>query len=688
VGNLAYIANGFAGLAIVDISNPLSPTVVGSVSTGGEAVDVMVSGTTVYVANGTAGLSIVNAANPAAPIVVGSLDTPGVARGVDVSASFVVIADDSPSAAARIIDVSVPTAPVLAGSVPLNGSPKDVRVSGTTAYFAAYTGGMQIVDFSTPAAPIVIGSLPGSSPNGFVPRDVELAGQFAIFAEQLYPNAVPFVDVTLPPTPLFKGILDFFPLGDYAGTGIAIDGAYVFMTGESFIVGPENGTSGDTRLFIGQYLPLEDFAGNPPHVAITAPAGGSTQYEGDTLTIAVDATDDVAVAAVTFSVGGQDVFTDTSAPYEHLLTVPTGAGSLVLGARATDLGANVGTAPAVTVNIVPDPLTTVTGVVVDAAGSPLPGATATTNGGATTTTASDGSFLIAGVTTVRGSIIVSVQATSSQGVLLTGSSSVFAPVRGGTTNVGTISAVSAVWESNYGTVWTNCDDCFQDFALPFPFSYYGTQQTTAWVGTNGYITFGEGDWTYTETLEDFALLPRIAAFFDDLYGRSQGAVYVNSQLPGRYVVTYLNNQHYNYGGSNTLQIILYSDGRIQFGYRGITARTSGTIVGLTPGPGAQLRQVNFSDERNGEVEGGTSLFEYFLDTSPFDLDYGFIIFTPRPGGGYTARTILQPVPPAQFQITNAAPEAQQRGAAAHAAGGNSAWAHAEIEVTSSRDKRY
>jgi hypothetical protein len=688
VGNIAYVANGSAGLAILNVSNPASPVLVGSVSTGGEAMDLMVAGNVVYVANGNAGLAIVNAANPAAPILVGSVDTPGVARGVDVSGNYAVIADDSISAA-RVIDISIPTNPRIVGNLALNGSPKDVRITGTLAVFAAYTGGAKIVDISNPAAPLLVGSVPGNAPNGFVPRDVELSGQFAIFAEQLFPNAVPFVDITHPATPLFKGIIDFASLGDYAGTGIATSGAYVYMTGERFIVGPENGTSGDTRLFIGQYLPLEDHAGNPPHVSITSPPDGSTQIEGDTLTVNVNATDDVAIGAVNILAGGQIVFSDTSAPYQHVMTVPVGVQQVVIGANAVDLGNNTGTAQNVTISVIPDPLTTVTGRVVGEDGNPIAGATVTTNGDASSITNSDGTFTIIGVTTIRGSIIAAARATNAQGEPLNGSSLPFTAVRGGNTAVGTIVAVAAVWEPNYGSLWSNCDDCASSFSLPFAFPFYGTSRTTAWVSTNGYITFGSGDSTYTETIPAFASLPRISAFFDDLDPRNRGGVYVNASLPGRFVVTYNQVPHYSNDGSNTLQMILYADGRIQFGYRGITSTSLGSITGITPGPNAQVQQVDFSQSRALEVPPNTSVFEYFLSSNTFDLDNGFVLFVPRPGGGYAVQTVLQPPPAAQFQISTTAPANAFLTPTVHAdASKQSPFANAEVEVTCSRDRGY
>jgi len=692
VGRYAYVADGPSGVQIIDILNPLVPTIVGSVDTPGDAMDVMVSNNIAYIADGSNGLVIADVSSPSSPIVVGSVRTGGTARGVDVSGNYALIADDSPSSALRVINVANPANPLLVGSVVLSGNPKDLRVNGNLAYVAAYVGGVHVVDFSTPTAPVRIGGLPGSSPTGFVPRDVEIAGTFAIFAEQLFPNAVPFVDITLPASPVLKGIIDFEPMADYAGTGIAVAGPWVYMTGESFVVTTDNGSSGNTRLFIGQYLPLEDLAGVPPQVTLTTPQNGATIIEGTPITASAAASDDVAVAAVVFNIDGLDVFTDTSAPFEYAFNVPTGVTSFTVRATAYDLGNNTASAQA-TVSVTPDPLTTVSGIVVDQNGVPLVGANVSTVNDLSAITGPGGAFSIYSVPTVRGNLIATARYTAADGTLLIGSSTAAAPVASGVTNVGTIVAVSAVWESNYGTFLSNCDDCAYQRTLPFPFTYYGVSYSTVFVGTNGYLTFNSGDNTYTETLPVFNNRPRIAPFFDDLYGRSTGAVYINDQLPGRFVITYLTVQHYNYGGSNTLQVILYSDGRIQFGYRGITALTTGTIIGITPGPNSPFQAVNFSENRNLDVASGTSIYEYFTSTNPFDLDNGFIIFTPRTGGGYNVRTVLQPPPSGMLQV-NGAP-AGTSGASALRVTPNAinalaqnVFAKAEVEVISSADGKY
>jgi YVTN family beta-propeller protein len=151
----------------------------------------------------------------------------------------------------------------------------------------------------------------------------------------------------------------------------------------------------------------------------------------------VNATDDVAVAAVNFLVNGQVVFTATSAPYQFNFSVPIGISSLTIGATAVDFGNNIGTAQNVVINVIPDPGTTVTGRVLDKTQTPVAGATVTTVGGKSSTTAADGTFSISGVPTVRGNISVRAVGTVN-GVSRSGSSASVPPVAKGTTNVGDI----------------------------------------------------------------------------------------------------------------------------------------------------------------------------------------------------------------------------------------------------------
>jgi hypothetical protein len=207
--------------------------------------------------------------------------------------------------------------------------------------------------------------------------------------------------------------------------------------------------------------------------------------------------------------------------------------------------------------------------------------------------------------------------------------------------VGDIISVDAQFDNDFGTFISAVDDTYYQYTLPFAFPYYGVTQTTAYVGTNGYITFGSGDSTYTEDVPQFTSLPRIAAFFDDLYGRQTGRGLFVKSLPDRFVVTYNQTQHYSFGGSNTLQIILFPNGTIQFGYRGITALQTGSITGITKGPGFNSQQVDYSNNTFFTAPPNTAVYEYFTGQNPFDLDNSFVIYSPS-AGGYAVRTVLAP----------------------------------------------
>jgi hypothetical protein len=174
-----------------------------------------------------------------------------------------------------------------------------------------------------------------------------------------------------------------------------------------------------------------------PIVSITAPSSGSSVIEGTTLPITVQATDDIQVASVDFIVNGSVVFTDSAAPYQFDLTVPVGVTTLTLGATAVDFRGHIGAAANVLVNVIPDPLTTVTGRVVDVNGQPVPGATVTAFGAFTANSGADGMFSILAVPTIRGTITVSAEVVLA-GRRLTGHSAAVNPVPGGQTNVGDI----------------------------------------------------------------------------------------------------------------------------------------------------------------------------------------------------------------------------------------------------------
>jgi len=91
-GRYAYIGLG-PRLAVVDISNPAQPALVGQSAMLPDVVlDVAVSGTLVYVADRDGGLRVIDASDPAHPRELGYYDTPGHADNVAASGTLAYVA--------------------------------------------------------------------------------------------------------------------------------------------------------------------------------------------------------------------------------------------------------------------------------------------------------------------------------------------------------------------------------------------------------------------------------------------------------------------------------------------------------------------------------------------------------------------------------------------------------------------
>lgn len=191
------------------------------------------------------------------------------------------------------------------------------------------------------------------------------------------------------------------PLNADTDGGCLSDGIEVLVLGRNpFVPGDDNGdddgdgllncdevalstdpanpdTDGDTRLDGQEVLDGTDPLvpnDDPPTVALTAPAPGTTLVEGQTLDVTVDAADDLGVAAVDFLVNGV-VFDSRGGfePLRFLFTVPYETTSVELAARVTDTRAQQASA-SITLPVVPDTGTTVQGTVVDEDDNPVAGA--------------------------------------------------------------------------------------------------------------------------------------------------------------------------------------------------------------------------------------------------------------------------------------------------------------------------
>jgi hypothetical protein len=218
-GHYAYLADGTAGLQVIDVSDPAHPARVGGCCAGGLADDVDVAGNRAYVADFYAGLLIVDVSDPSNPVQLGRLDPVDfgeqIAEGpnsLQVVNQFAYVIDDDGDL--QIVDVSDPAHPFRVGNYFVtNGWARGLQVTGDHAYLVGSIpvgeddeiGFLEILNLSQPATPVRIGYTETASRL----YGVAVAGQFAYLVGQ-EPNLT-VVDVTNPTTPLPVSVFDPIP---------------------------------------------------------------------------------------------------------------------------------------------------------------------------------------------------------------------------------------------------------------------------------------------------------------------------------------------------------------------------------------------------------------------------------------------------------------------------------------------
>ena len=90
---------------------------------------------------------------------------------------------------------------------------------------------------------------------------------------------------------------------------------------------------------------------SPPTIEITSPFSGVTFFEGSTIPIAVNASDDIKIKAVELRVDGDFIQTDDTFPFHFDFTLPLDSPSVQLTARAIDISGNQTNSEPITINL-------------------------------------------------------------------------------------------------------------------------------------------------------------------------------------------------------------------------------------------------------------------------------------------------------------------------------------------------
>jgi hypothetical protein len=195
VDHYAYVVGRCGGnLAVVDISSPTNPIVVGTVSTGGLGADkIAVTNNTAYVGTWN-NMVVVDVGNPTNPVVVTTLsgyvtrfagDKAYVSDGYNLS----------------VLDISTPTNPVQIAAYDLSDYLENFQIVSNLVYIANWQNGLTIVDISNPAQPHILSTYAAGGESG----GVDVSGNLAFLSDAK--GGLQIFDVSNPVQPV--------PLGRY-----------------------------------------------------------------------------------------------------------------------------------------------------------------------------------------------------------------------------------------------------------------------------------------------------------------------------------------------------------------------------------------------------------------------------------------------------------------------------------------
>lgn len=255
----AYIINA-QSLDILDISDIQNPVSVGTVNIPGEdgilSSSIYVIGDYAYVTSNissyVSGLSIIDISNPITASIIGSYPLQSNIHDVYVAGSYAYLADAN---GLKIIDVSTPANPQLTGSVSLSWISGAVTVINDLAYVGVMFNGVEVVDISNPNAPVQVGS--SSVQTNDFPTDIyEYDGK--IYLTSANDGLVVFerngTDLD------YLGAID---LG-YA-SGVYVDSDYIYMADDDFELLDAGNISAIT--VVDSYEPIYSYPVSSVHVA-------------------------------------------------------------------------------------------------------------------------------------------------------------------------------------------------------------------------------------------------------------------------------------------------------------------------------------------------------------------------------------------------------------------------------------
>jgi alpha-tubulin suppressor-like RCC1 family protein len=379
--NLAYVATGSYGLAIVDVSQFNNPIILGQVDLPGDATDVAVAPMLDYalVATGTNGIAIVDVSDPMMPRLVRAIPLLGTRTEMVLTMAYIAVGTS-------LVSVDLLTGQILQ-SVDLGGGViTDIAQEGSFLYTMQapfdsrrYLSVIELGALSN-STMMVRGSLdlgcgggrffvgggiayvpaaadPNCGRGGFSTVNVSNPSNLLLISS---PDVVPpFIRPGLMVVPNGSGLsllagsafgrpqLNIMDTRDLSNTDSNLVEIALSDVPTCVVIGSGIGflAEGSVGLQVVNYLPFDN-RGAPPTVALAANFSLSPAQveEGKAARVAALTTDDMQVRDVEFFIDGVSVARDVSFPFEYRFVTPsvtTNRTNFTMRAKATDTGGNI-----------------------------------------------------------------------------------------------------------------------------------------------------------------------------------------------------------------------------------------------------------------------------------------------------------------------------------------------------------
>jgi len=201
-GTTAYVAKGWDGVKLVDVSDPARLRVIGSFRSGSKAQDVVAFRDRAYVVEHD-GLRLFDVSNPAQPLLLSSFRTPGDGSGVAIREPAAYVTHGVRGLSR--VDVSDPLKPRLEATFDTPGSALGVALVGERFYVSDGPNGILILELEPAGASTQAGadwpvSVPPAPPRSrSAGQRPSVSGWPFPFTSSSRPGAAPpSVDVRLP----------------------------------------------------------------------------------------------------------------------------------------------------------------------------------------------------------------------------------------------------------------------------------------------------------------------------------------------------------------------------------------------------------------------------------------------------------------------------------------------------------